>query len=75
MALADADKEEGMNPKLEQLKAYLTPMTPEQARTGLDGPPLPEVLSGEFVYALELDFRDELEELARDYRRRKAVKA
>ena len=61
-----------MNQKLEQLKAYLTPMTPEQARAGLDGPPLPEVLSGEFVDALELDFREELEELARDYLRRKA---
>jgi hypothetical protein len=64
-----------MNPKLEQLKAYLTPLTPEQAREGLDGPPLPEVQSGEFVYALELDFRDELAELARDYLARKAAKA
>jgi len=63
-----------MNSKLEQLKAYLTPLTPEQARAGLDGSPLPEVLSGEFVYALELDFRDELEELARDYLLRKADK-
>jgi len=61
-----------MNSKLEQLKAYLTPLTLEQARAGLDGSPLPEVLSGEFVYALELDFRDELEELARDYLLRKA---
>jgi len=64
-----------VNQKLEQLKVYLTPMTPEQARAGLDGPPLPEVLSGEFVDALELDFREELEELARDYQRRKAAKA
>ena len=64
-----------MNPKLEQLKAYLTPMTPEQVRAFCDRPPLPEVLSGKFVDALELDFRDELEELARDYLLRKAAKA
>lgn len=63
-----------MNPKLEKLKAYLTPMTTEQVRAVFARPPLPEVLSGEFVDALELDFRDELEELARDYLLRKAGK-
>jgi len=69
-----ANRNMTMNTKLEQLKAYLTPLTAEQARAGLDGPPLPEVLSGEFVYALELDFRAELDERAHDYLRRKAEK-
>ena len=64
-----------MNAKLEQLKAYLTPMTPEQVMARLDRTPRPEVLSGEFVDALELEFRDELAALARDYLRRKAAKA
>ena len=64
-----------MNAKLEQLKAYLTPMTPEQVRALLDRNPRPEVSSCEFVDALELEFRDELAELAQDYQRRKAAKA
>jgi hypothetical protein len=63
-----------VNAKLEQLKKYLTPLTSEQVLALLDRTPRPEVLSGEFVDALELEFEGELAELAHDYLRRKAEK-
>jgi hypothetical protein len=62
-----SEKTATMPTKLNLLRPHLTPLTPEQVLAFVRHPPLPEVLSGEFVDALELDFREELAELATDY--------